>query len=122
MGKWGEQIVIPFQDRVADWVKTCFGDKIAKNKAERHFRFLEEALELFQAGGYTHTQAETLLDYVFDRPPGDIEQEVGGVLVTLAALCEAHGVDMSEAGEHELFRCWHNLEKIRAKQAAKPLP
>lgn len=40
--------------------------------------------------------------YVFDRPVGETAQEVGGVTVTLAALCLANAVDMRAADEVEL--------------------
>ncbi|MNN11716.1 hypothetical protein D3C81_1246860 [compost metagenome] len=60
------------------------------------------------------------MDYVYGRPVGDKHQEVGGVMVTLAALCLAQGLDMHTAGETELARIWTKVEQIRAKQAAKP--
>lgn len=41
-------------------------------------------------------------------------------MVTLAAFCQAHGINMHEAGEVELARVWTKIETIRAKQAAKP--
>jgi hypothetical protein len=41
-------------------------------------------------------------------------------MVTLAALCLAHGLDMHDAAETELARIWTKVEAIRAKQAAKP--
>lgn len=109
-----------FQRRVGEWMQACFGPKISADKLERNDRFIEEALELTQASGYTKERAHALVDYVFDRPQGEINQEVGGVLVTLAAHCLAHGVEMSDAGEAELSRIWGKVEQIRAKQAAKP--
>jgi hypothetical protein len=60
------------------------------------------------------------VDYTFDRPVGDKFQEVGGVMLTLAALCCAQNIFMDIAGNTELDRVWDNLEKIRAKQKAKP--
>ncbi|MEK1853072.1 MAG: hypothetical protein AAAC48_14685 [Phyllobacterium sp.] len=51
---------------------------------------------------------------------GDAQQEVGGVMVTLAALCLANELDVHEAAETELQRIWTKVEAIRAKQAAKP--
>lgn len=65
-------------------------------------------------------EAHQLVDYTFDRPIGELHQEVGGVMVTLAALCLASGEDMHAAGETELARIWTKVDKIRAKQAAKP--
>ena len=46
----------------------------------------------------------TLVDYVWSRPIGEPEQEVGGVMVTLAAYCLAADLDMHAAGETELAR------------------
>jgi hypothetical protein len=109
-----------FQARVGDWLQACFGPAIAANKTERNHRFLEESLELVQACGCTQSEAHQLVDYVYGRPIGEIGQEVGGVMNTLAALCLAHGFDMAKEGETEIARCWTKIEKIRAKQAAKP--
>jgi NTP pyrophosphatase (non-canonical NTP hydrolase) len=111
---------VAFQDRVQPWMMACFGAEIAADRQERNHRFLEEALELVQACGCTQSEAHQLVDYVYGRPQGDINQEVGGVMVTLAAHCLAHGVNMHEAGETELARVWTKVEAIRAKQAAKP--
>lgn len=109
-----------FQARVDDWIQHCFGFEIGAYKMERNHRFLEEALELVQAGGCTASEAHQLVDYVFGRPVGEMHQEVGGVMVTLAALCNAHGVDLDAAAETELRRVWVKSGQIRAKQAAKP--
>jgi hypothetical protein len=68
----------------------------------------------------THSEAHQLLDYVYGRPVGDVFQEFGGVMITLAALCLAQGLKIHQAGEIELARIWTKAEQIRAKQAAKP--
>ena len=109
-----------FQDGVASWMLACFGAQIAADGVERNHRFLEEALELVQSLGCTHEEALRLVAYVYSRPIGEPAQEVGGVMVTLAALCSAHGLDMVAAGGAELERVWTKIEQIRAKQAAKP--
>jgi hypothetical protein len=109
-----------FQNRVKPWMTACFGEQIASDKTERNHRFLEESLELVQATGCTQSEAHQLVDYVFGRAVGEPAQEVGGVMVTLAALCLAHQMDMHSAGETELARIWTKVEQIRAKQAAKP--
>jgi len=109
-----------FQSRVQPWMMACFGDVISADVMERNHRFLEEALELVQACGATAAEAHQLVDYVYGRPVGEKSQEVGGVMVTLAALCLAQGMDMHAAGETELARIWTKVEAIRAKQAAKP--
>lgn len=109
-----------FQARVQPWMLECFGAEIATDAQERNHRFLEEALELVQACGATASEAHQLVDYVYGRPVGEKTQEAGGVMVTLAALCLAQGLDMHAAGETELARIWTKVEQIRAKQAAKP--
>ena len=119
--EFGEQYSLgPFQTRVKPWMLECFGGEIAADRQERNHRFLEEALELVQSSGCTAGEAHQLVDYVYGRPAGDPAQEVGGVMVTLAALCLAHEMDMHAAGETELARIWTKVEQIRAKQAAKP--
>lgn len=118
-----EKLCFPsFQARVGPWLDACFGHQIASNQDERNHRFLEEAIELVQANGCTASEAHQLVDYVFGRPAGEPAQEVGGVMVTLAALCLASGLDMHEAAEDELVRIStpEMTAKIRAKQAAKP--
>ena len=110
-----------FQPRVDAWMNACFGDKIKADRVERADRFIEEALELAQTiDGFGACRAHALVDYVFGRSVGNQPQEVGGVMVTLAALCNAVSLDMADCGEKELARVWTKVEAIRAKQAAKP--
>jgi hypothetical protein len=97
-----------------------FSPEICADTTERNHRFLEEALELVQSLGCTASEAHQLVDYTYDRPQGDVNQEVGGVMVTLAALCLAAGNDMDAGGEAELARVWTKIDQIRAKQASKP--
>lgn len=108
------------QRRAHEWMMSCFGPTITNNREERGNRFLEEAVELVQACGMPPERAHRLVDYVYGRPIGERRQEVGGVELTLAALCTAYGIDKAEAAEAELARAWHNIDKIRLKQAAKP--
>lgn len=110
----------PYQERVHPFMLECFGAKTAWDTTERQHRFLEEALELVQATGCSASEAHQLVDYVFGRPIGEPHQEVGGVMVTLAALCTAAGLKMDRAGDDELARCWSKIDKIRLKHAAKP--
>lgn len=111
-----------FQVRVGRWLIRCFGKTISFDRLERCDRFVEEALELVQSCEYSAERAHALVDHVFGRPVGYAPQEVGGVMVTLAALCRAHGMDMDVSAEMELTRISAPdvVEKIRAKQAAKP--
>jgi hypothetical protein len=111
-----------FQARVQPWMLECFGAEISADRMERNHRFFEEASELAQACGMTASEAHQLVDYTWGRPIGEKTQEVGGVMVTLAALCLANGLDMHAAGETELARINRPdmVIRIRAKQASKP--
>lgn len=109
-----------YQDEVHDWLISCFGPEIASDRVERNHRFIEEALELVQALGCTKEDVLMLVDYVFNRPLGDPPQEVGGVSVTLAALCQANGLDQEDCANTELDRIWHMVDTIREKQKNKP--
>lgn len=120
---------IDFQTVVGRWMNKCFGGLLdASKKSVRNFRFFEEAAELVQVGGMTREQAHELVDYVYNRPVGVMAQEVGGVMVTLAALCATNGIELGYAAYEEVERIHQPevLEKIRAKQASKvgdgPLP
>ena len=116
----GSEETKPYQYRVNDWMQVCFGTEISGDVVERNHRFFEEATELVQATGMSKSECLQLVDYVFGRDIGEINQEIGGTMVTLAALCNAIGLDMNKASETELARIWTKVEKIRAKQAAKP--
>jgi len=118
--KTKQQELVSLQNRVRPWLISCFGKEIAGDKVERNHRFLEESIELVQACGCTQSEAHQLVDYVYGRPVGERHQEVGGVVITLAALCLAQELDMYACGEAELARIWTKVEQIRAKQAAKP--
>lgn len=111
-----------FQNRVAPWMQECFGPEISADRTERNHRFLEEALELVQSLGCTSDEAHQLVDYVFGREVGEPFQEVGGVRVTLAALCLANNLDQDDCAELELARITQpqTVKKIREKQKRKP--
>lgn len=110
-----------YQAHVRSWCIRCFGRDIATDLTERSLRFIEEALELVQALGVRREQVYLLVDYVYCRAPGKVKQEVGGVMVTLAALTAAAEIDMREAGEIELARIDtpETIEKIRERNVAK---
>ena len=114
-----------FQSRVATWGVAAFGEQMVvetsrSTKSERNHRFLEEALELVQAAGCSKEEALQLVDYVYGRAVGELEQEVGGVMICVAMLCFMNDLDMDAAGEKELTRVWGKIAAIRAKRATKP--
>lgn len=120
-----------YQRMIDGWMEECFQGvtPLEQRKSIRSARFLEEALELYQANGLSKESALQLVDYVFNRPVGEPHQEVGGVMVTLAALCTPCGIDLNSAAVSELERINtpEMMDKIRRKQASKvdpdgPLP
>jgi hypothetical protein len=118
-----------FQGRVWGWLVWCFERKVVDNLTERCDRALEEHLELLQSLGYDRDRIPALVDYVYGRPAGDPRQEVGGVMVTLSALCSVANLDLDAAAHEELTRINKPdvMMRIREKQASKrdihsPLP
>jgi NTP pyrophosphatase (non-canonical NTP hydrolase) len=109
-----------FQSRVLYWMVRCFTRKDAFTPEQRAFRFIEEALELVQAVGTSREDVLRLVDYVYGRPVGNVIQEIGGVMVTVAGLASACSVPLDDCAENELARCGANTEQIRAKDLAKP--
>lgn len=110
-----------FQDRVQDWLIRCLGTKAAIDPTQRNHRFLEEALELVQARGCTESEALEMVRYVYSRPVGEVEQEIGGVMLSLAGLCAATSHNMTECGERELARVCGRMNEVRAKHKRKPI-
>ncbi|MCW0398731.1 hypothetical protein NB688_000545 [Xanthomonas sacchari] len=110
-----------FQASVGEWMAHCFSPRACSSMTERGDRMLEEVLELLQAHGYDSGRVATLVGYVYGRPVGEPAQEVGGVMVTLAAYCHTAGLDMHAAGAAELHRIYQPeaMAKIRRKQEAK---
>ena len=84
--------VTSYQRRVEEWLEACFPPAVRADRNERTHRFLEESLELAQASGCSREDVIALVEYVFGRPQGQLKEEVGGVLVTLASLCSASGI------------------------------
>lgn len=110
-----------FQEKVRVWTRMCFGQELANDLQERNRRFLETALKLVKACGFSREGAHAMVDYIFDRDVGDKVQRVGGVEVTLSALCNAHEIDQIQTREAELERIRGSVEEIREKHDKKPI-
>ena len=121
MALWVARPKPRYQDVCLEWAEMCFRPSVVNDVRERLRRFLEEALELVQSLGLPRETAHRLVDYVYDRPVGNPDQEVGGVGVTLGVLCSVVSIDMEECFDVELDRILQPevMEKVRAKQAAK---
>lgn len=113
--------MIGFQTRINAWMLRCFGKAIRDDKVERNYRFFEEAGELVQALGMTEQEAIDMVRYTWSRPIGSAPQEVGGVMVTLASLCNVHEISIDKEMWREENRISQPamIEKIRQKQATK---
>jgi hypothetical protein len=111
------------QKEVLRWCKATFGEKDPRwtDVDERCLRHYEEDTELMQALGMTEEQCIAMVKYVFSRPIGEPKQEMGGTLITLAALANSTHISMRDAFEEENRRCWEIKDKIAAKQMVKPL-
>lgn len=108
-----------YQDSVKAWVVDCFGEVKANNIMECSLRLVEEVMELVQALGLPKEQVLKMLVYTYGRPPGEVKQEFGGVMVTLAALAAATDIDLKEAGDDQLDQNTKNKEAIKLKHLLK---
>lgn len=108
------------QIQVAIWCVAAFGDDHAKSIEQRGIRLVEEAVEAAQACGCDPAMIHRLVDHVYAKPIGKLDQEIGGVGVTLLALADAAGVSADEAEMREIHRI-HTfpLEHFAARNAAK---
>lgn len=66
-----------------EWAIRSFGDDQMRNLPLRSLRVVEEAIELAQACGVPKETVALCVDKVYERPTGEIAQEIGGVLMTI---------------------------------------
>lgn len=118
-----------FQDRVAEWVRTTFGEVFnetpqLQNPKLRAARFLEEATEAAQAAGLDVIDVDMIVAQVYARPVGFLHQEIGGCATTLAALAASAGINLEYCAVKEIERMETTeiREKVRARQASKVNP
>lgn len=93
------------QIEIREWLINKIGEPEQFASIEnRSQRFFEEATELVQATGLTRRQCHALVDYVFDRPVGEIPQEIGGAIVCLAVLAERLDFNVAICLQKEIDR------------------
>lgn len=90
---------------IVEWGKKAFGNAHMADHRVRAARFFEEATELVQAIGLPKDHALRVFEHVYGRVPGNIEQEAGGVGVTLMALCNTVGLSAEACEIKEVNRC-----------------
>jgi len=110
-----------FQNRTWAWLKKCFGDEAyVYTKEERCARVIEEFAELMQALDYPADQVLLGVSKVYARShSGEVEQEIGGVYVTLAALCATLNVNGEALADLELSRVEGKIPEIREKNRVR---
>lgn len=87
-----------------DWGIRCFGIKHVTDTRVRGLRCAEEAIELAQVCEVPAEQLHKLIDYVYARPKGIMQQELGGVALTLMVCCGNSGNNIEDVAFNELRR------------------
>lgn len=105
------------QAQAFDWMSAAFGPQTI---VQRGVRLAEEAIEAAQAAEVPRDMLHKLVDHIYDRPAGDLRQELGGVGVTLLGLAAAAGLSADECEAAELARVLAKpLAFFAARNAAK---
>lgn len=89
---------------VWEWGMRCFGRPHMVSLPIRALRCAEEAVELAQACGVPKDQMQRLIEVVYSRPVGDLNQEIGGTLIGISVLCTLRGVDPDKLLVNEVSR------------------
>lgn len=111
-----------YQESCVAWVSETFALPIVVGRQERIQRFFEEAVELAEACGGHRDVMHQLVDWVYDKGrPGDIGDEIGGVMITLHLLGDVWGLDTQACADGTLHSANERKEQIRAKQITKPV-
>lgn len=111
-----------YQRIIEGWVIDLFGVNALRSVNERCLRLGEEVIELIQSTGeVTREQMHGLVDYVYNREPGESWQEMGGTMLTLAALASALKLSPLDEMKRELKRVCSRevIRKVRLKQIEK---
>lgn len=108
---------------VANWCADAFGHDQASSLPQRGIRHAEEAIEAAQAAGVPRDMLHRLVDHIFDRPPGELHQEIGSSGLTLLALAQAAGLYADQEEAREIARVLvkpvsHFTARNEAKNAA----
>jgi hypothetical protein len=83
------------------WMQLAFGNQQLTSVEHRALRFTEEAIEAAQAAGLDRAVVHRLVDFMYDRAPGLLVQEIGGCWVTLLGLAHAHQANIYHTAPHD---------------------
>ncbi len=110
------------QYKVFEWMIGVMGEEVMGNLEERNWRCAEEFCELMQAAGFPYEHLVQMAKHVYaknvDRQ-NFVAVELGDLVFCLAALANAHDIDMAQATSFIVERNWKNADKIKAKHNAK---
>lgn len=111
------------QTLIRKWAIAAFGHDEATSIPQRGVRLLEEAIEAAQAAGVTAEMAHELVTFVFNRPAGELPQELAQVSLTAMLLADAACVSIEAVECAEIARVLakpvkHFTERNLAKNAA----
>jgi hypothetical protein len=107
------------------WCRRTFNDKVVDHLGERGSRITEEAIEthqvLAQMAGLDPTkvraQMHHIVDDKMDKPPGELKQEIGGLMNTILVACAVLGFRLDEITQAEIARVLAmDPEVMRRKQ------
>jgi hypothetical protein len=97
--------VTDLQRRVLLWGIGCFGPEQMADPRVRGLRLLEEAIEFAQSVHIPLKDVVKLAGYVYERPMGTPEQELGGVAVCALAAASAIEKTFETVMVSEIVRC-----------------
>ena len=94
----------PLTKIALDWAIRSFGEDHVTNLPIRALRLAEEAVELAQALDVPKEKLLELIEIVYSRPKGNLDQEMGGVMMTATVLSAVRGRDPDYFFACELMR------------------
>lgn len=107
------------QERAHTWAQDVYGFRVNEERYQC-LRTFEEMCELIQAHGLTLEDANKVAAYVFAKKPGDPEEELGDVLLSLNIMAEVMLLSADELLDETLERVEDlDPEKCLAKDDAK---
>lgn len=92
------------QVTVFSMIKARFGPDHANSVPQRALRFIEEGIEACQAAGVDRDQLLKLVGFVYDRPVGELNKEIGAAGLTLLGLAAAAGLSADDEEDREVNR------------------
>lgn len=79
-----------------NWAVRCFGLSHVQSPTVRVERCVEEMVEAAQSISVPKEVVLKIVEMVYSKKPGDFLQEMGGVSMTLAVLCESQGWNIED--------------------------